>query len=61
MDHEKFTKPWIWIFMGHENLIFYTVKTLVNKVYDDTKWCKKNFVIKNSNLLVQRNSFIDSS
>ena len=22
MNHEKFTKPWIWIFMGHESLIY---------------------------------------
>ena len=23
MNHEKFTKPWIWIFMGHESLIYF--------------------------------------
>ena len=21
MNHEKFTKPWIWIFMGYESLL----------------------------------------
>ena len=23
MNHEKLTKPWIWIFMGHESLFFF--------------------------------------
>ena len=53
MNHEKFTNPWIWIFMGHESLIYFMKRQLQPSMYyvgdeiSNSPWNSHEGTIKN--------------